>query len=105
MKNFRFLLAAVAVIVLASCSNDDFIGGSDVAQRNASNGEITFASGMGAITRADIVGADAATLLGSKVIVLGVTAARSSSSRGQKPSSANVGTSTHTPPAISICWR
>ena len=72
MKNFRFLLAAVAVIVLASCSNDDFIGGSDVAQRNASNGEITFASGMGAITRADIVGADAATLLGSKFIVLGV---------------------------------
>ena len=72
MKNFRFLLAAVAVIVLASCSNDDFIGGSDVAQRNASNGEITFASGMGAITRADIVGADAATLLGSKFIVLGM---------------------------------
>lgn len=72
MKNFRFLLAAVAGIVLASCSNDDFIGGSDVAQRNASNGEITFASGMGAITRADIVGADAATLLGSKFIVLGV---------------------------------
>ena len=58
--------------MLASCSNDDFIGGSDVAQRNASNGEITFASGMGAITRADIVGADAATLLGSKFIVLGV---------------------------------
>ncbi|MBQ6423072.1 MAG: hypothetical protein IJJ90_05965 [Prevotella sp.] len=72
MKNFRFLLAAVAGIVLASCSNDDFIGGSDVAQRNASNGEITFASGMGAITRADIVGADAATLLGTKFIVLGV---------------------------------
>lgn len=72
MKNFRFLLAAVAGIVLASCSNDDFIGGSDVARRNASNGEITFASGMGAITRADIVGADAATLLGSKFIVLGV---------------------------------
>lgn len=72
MKNFRFLLAAVAGIVLASCSNDDFIGGSDVAQRNASNGEITFASGMGAITRADIVGADAAKLLGSKFIVLGV---------------------------------
>lgn len=72
MKNFRFLLAAVAGIVLASCSNDDFIGGSDVAQRNASNGEITFASGMGAITRADIVGADAATLLGSKFIVLGM---------------------------------
>ena len=72
MKNFRILLAAVAGIVLASCSNDDFIGGSDVAQRNASNGEITFASGMGAITRADIVGADAATLLGSKFIVLGV---------------------------------
>lgn len=72
MKNFRFLLAAVAVIVLASCSNDDFIGGSDVAQRNASNGEITFASGMGAITRADIVGAEAATLLGTKFIVLGV---------------------------------
>ena len=72
MKNFRILLAAVAGIVLASCSNDDFIGGSDVAQRNASNGEITFASGMGAITRADIVGADAATLLGTKFIVLGV---------------------------------
>lgn len=72
MKNFRFLLAAVAGIVLASCSNDDFIGGSDVAQRNASNGEITFASGMGAITRADIVGADAAKLLGTKFIVLGM---------------------------------
>lgn len=72
MKKFRILLAAVAGIVLASCSNDDFIGGSDVAQRNASNGEITFASGMGAITRADIVGADAATLLGTKFIVLGV---------------------------------
>lgn len=72
MKNFRFLLAAVAGIVLASCSNDDFIGGSDVAQRNASNGEITFASGMGAITRADIVGDKAASLLGNNFIVLGV---------------------------------
>lgn len=72
MKNFRILLAAVAGIVLASCSNDDFIGGSDVAQRNASNGEITFASGMGAITRADIVGDKAASLLGNNFIVLGV---------------------------------
>lgn len=72
MKNFRFLLAAVVGIVLASCSNDDFIGGSDVAQRNASNGEITFASGMGAITRADIVGDKAASLLGNNFIVLGV---------------------------------
>ena len=86
MKNFRFLLAAVAGIVLASCSNDDFIGGSDVAQRNASNGEITFASGMGAITRADIVGADAATLLGTKFIVLGVKGDGTAASQAATPS-------------------
>ena len=69
MKKHLFY-GAIAILTMASCSDNDFVGDQAVQNANES-GEITFGSGFKATTRADIVGADAAALLGNKFYVGG----------------------------------
>ena len=69
----KYLFFAAALVALASCSDDNFVGDNSPNQggENASGGAIVFSSGAKAITRADHVGADAASLLNNKFIVGG----------------------------------
>jgi len=72
MRTKYFFIAAVAATVLASCSSNDFVGDqgpNEVSQNNS--GAINFGGGFKAVTRANHVGADAASLLGNKFIVGG----------------------------------
>ncbi len=71
----KFLFFAVGLIVMASCSNNDYFG--DNPEQALVNGPnetnaIVFNSTNPKMTRADKGGADAADLLGNKFIVLGV---------------------------------
>ena len=71
MKTKHFLLAALAAIVLASCSSDDFVG-SENSPDKMQNNVIGFGGGFKAITRAnEHVGADAANLLNKHFTVSG----------------------------------
>lgn len=69
----KIFFAAVALVALASCTSDDFIGENNNSPNleEASNA-IVFSSGAKATTRADIYGGAAATLLGNKFYVTGV---------------------------------
>ena len=71
MKKF-YLLAAVALVALASCTSDEFVGdnGSPNSGNNNGSGAISFNSGSKAITRA--TGAEAAKLLNKNFIVEGI---------------------------------
>lgn len=71
MKKIQFLFAAAA-LVLASCSNEEYLGdnGTPDALQNAKM--IAFSAGSNATTRADKTGADAATALGNKFLTYGV---------------------------------
>ncbi len=71
MKKFYFL--ATALVALASCTNDEFVGDGDITQNisGRDNNAIVFTSGTNTLTRADHVGADAAGLLNKKFIVGG----------------------------------
>ena len=66
----KSLLFATAIIALASCADSNYIG--DAALQSANdNGAISFNSGFKAATRADKVGADAASALNNQFIVGG----------------------------------
>ena len=73
MKKILFF-AAVALVAFASCTSDDFIGDVTTPQDNSpsESDAIVFSSASQGSTRANIVGADAADLLGNKFIVMGV---------------------------------
>ena len=68
MKRYYFL--AVAAIVFAGCSNNEFVGEDSGRTQESANGQITFASTLPAATRA-WHGADAAAKLNKKFIVSG----------------------------------
>lgn len=68
MRKNLFILAT-ATIALASCTNDEFLGG-DKPTLDKSN-EISFNLTKAGMTKADHVGADAAALLNNKFIVAG----------------------------------
>lgn len=72
-KRNLILLIATAIITLAGCTNDEFVG--QVPNTNPLPEEepvpICFGSHFKAATRADIIGADAAKLLNSRFIVSG----------------------------------
>lgn len=70
----KLFFAAVALVALASCTSDDFIGDVTTPLDNSPSASdaIVFSSASKGITRADKVGADAADLLGNQFIVLGV---------------------------------
>lgn len=69
----KLFFAAVALVALASCTSDDFIGDVTTPQDNSpsESDAIVFSTASKGITRADIVGADAATLLDDKFVVGG----------------------------------
>lgn len=71
MKTKNFFYAALAVFALASCVNDEYVG-ENSPNASSENQAIGFGSGFNAVTRADITGGDAATLLGSAMKVYGV---------------------------------
>ena len=70
----KLFFAAVALVALASCTNDEFIGDVTTPQDNSPSASdaIVFSSASQGSTRANKVGAEAADLLGGKFIVLGV---------------------------------
>ncbi len=71
MKKYLFL--ATALVALASCSSDDFVGDNNPQGLEGSNSNaIVFNSGTNATTRANHVGADAAGLLNKNFVVEGV---------------------------------
>ncbi len=71
MKKYYFL--ATALVALASCTNDEFVGDNDFSQNTGGkdNNAIVFRTGTNNTTRADIAGNAAATLLGNNFYVTG----------------------------------
>lgn len=69
MKKYLFLAAAVTM--MASCSDNNFVGDNNPDNLDGS-GAIAFGGGFKAVTRGNSSGADAADLLGNQFIVLGV---------------------------------
>ena len=63
-------LFAIALISLAGCTNDEFVGDQDLGKAN-DNAPVTFNFDVPAITRADNEGADAAAKLNNQFIVYG----------------------------------
>lgn len=72
MKNKYYFLAGLAAMMLASCSNDEFVGdNSPTPSQNVTESAIIFNGGTGVLTRADLYGSAAATKLGNKFVVYG----------------------------------
>ena len=70
MKTKYFIFAASALVALASCSSNDFVGDESLLE-NSGSGAIAFSSSTPAITRADKTGSDAATDLNNNFVVFG----------------------------------
>ena len=69
--NKKFLFAAVALVALASCSTDEFIGEDTNSPDSPNSGAIVFGLGVNGATRADMYGSEAATKLGNHFYVTG----------------------------------
>jgi len=78
MKKYLFL-ATAAIAALASCTSDDFVGDKTAVTSQNENGAISFGTGVNVMTRADHVGADAASMLNNKFIVGGFKGATGTS--------------------------
>ena len=70
MKKFFYL--ATALVALASCTNDELVGGDSTSSRNNGSNAIAFTSISKGTTRADHTGADAAKLLNYNFVVEGI---------------------------------
>lgn len=72
MKTKYFIIAASALVALASCSSDELVGdNSPTTQGHENDGSIQFAYTIPNATRADIVGNAAAAKLGNHFYVMG----------------------------------
>ena len=71
MKTKYFILAASALVALASCSNDEYIGDNNGLTAGQGDGSIQFAYTMPNATRADVVGSGAADILDNGFYVTG----------------------------------
>ena len=72
MKTKYFIIAASALVALASCSSDELVGdNSPTTQGHENDGSIQFAYTIPNATRADIVGNAAAAKLGYNFYVMG----------------------------------
>ena len=69
----KYFIFAAAFVALASCSNDSFVGDNSptMGGESGNGGAIVFNSGTNGITRANQIGADAASLLNKKFVVSG----------------------------------
>lgn len=72
----KILYFSAAILALASCSNEEFLGDAPANVGGESEG-INFGTNIGKLTRADHTGADAAGLLGSRFVVEGTKGATS----------------------------
>ena len=70
MKKNLFL-AALALVALASCTSDEFVGDTSPNPKPSSEKAIVFSSATGAITRANLTGAEAAAKLNNAFVVEG----------------------------------
>ena len=68
-KNLFF--AAIALVALASCTSDDFVGDKNLQEANNSGGAINFTMNTPAVTRANRTGSDAAGDLNKNFVVFG----------------------------------
>ena len=71
MKTKYYFLTALASVMLAGCSSDDFVAEGPTTAPEGVEGPIVFSSLKGNYTRADYQGADAAALLNNKFVVFG----------------------------------
>lgn len=72
MKTKYFILAAIAGMTFASCSNDEYIGDTSPTLGANGDGAINFGFNLQNVTRAgDLVGSDAATKLQGQFVVYG----------------------------------
>ena len=72
MKTKYFILAAIAGMTFASCSNDEFIGDNSPTLGQEGDGSIQFSYGIANTTRAgEFIGATAADMLGGMFVVEG----------------------------------
>lgn len=71
--NRYMLLVASAIFLFAGCADNTYLGDQEEATKGSS-GAISFEGGFKAVTRADKVGADAATQLGNRFIIKGIKA-------------------------------
>ena len=74
----KFLFFAAAIVMMASCANDDVVG-DNTPKTTGNDGAIAFSSVFKGATRADHYGADAASLLNNKFIVGGFKGATGTS--------------------------
>lgn len=71
MKKVYLILAATVGMTLASCTTNDYVGEEKNVGSYVDDGSIKFGFDMQNMTRADIAGASAATLLGNNFYVTG----------------------------------
>ena len=72
MKTMRKSLCfAVAILLMASCSEGNYVGDKNLVNQEEGSRAIAFGAGSRAITRGDLYGASAAAKLGSKFVVYG----------------------------------
>ena len=71
MKKIHLLLTAAAGLFVASCVSDDFVSIPQETPGVETESPILFNTGSKGMTRADLVGADAAAKLGNKFVVAG----------------------------------
>ena len=67
----KVLIFSAAVLALAACSNEDFIGENNTKEVILKDMPISFSTTSNAVSRADHYGADAAKLLGKGFVVEG----------------------------------
>lgn len=70
MKKNYLLAVALAIMTMASCSDDNYVGDQE-ALNSSGNGAIAFNMSTPAVTRAPKTGSDAATLLANNFVVFG----------------------------------
>ena len=68
----RLFVAAWAITVMASCSNDDFVGEKGLTDESGNSQAIAFTTSVPAMTRADATGAEAAGKLRNVFYVYGI---------------------------------
>lgn len=82
----KYLFIATALVALASCSENEFVGDQSPDGGQNEQGAIVFGSGANAITRASFTGDEAANLLNKKFIVGGFKGALGTSTvTGESP--------------------
>ena len=67
----KLFFAAIAIMTMASCSDNDYVGDKSLLQNNVGNGAIAFASTTPPITRGDKRGGEAADELNKHFVVEG----------------------------------